>query len=105
MLDVGVAEFFSLLSAGFVGGAGRATTISDHEGAFVSRQLGGKSIFFGSEVDGSWNAARSIGGRAVDVDHSDFTVSDGLLEVVDGDVWVFSSHDGSGGEEGQGECE
>ena len=42
VLDVGVAEFFSLLGAGFVSGAGRAAAVSDHEGAFVGWELAGE---------------------------------------------------------------
>ena len=105
VLDVGVAEFFSLLGAGFVSGAGRAAAVSDHEGAFVGWELGGEGVFAGSEVDGSWDVAVGEGGGTVDVDHGDFAVSDGLFEVVDGDVRVFGGHDGGGSEEGEGECE
>ena len=42
VLDVGVAEFFSLLGTGFVSGAGRTTAIGDHEGALVGWELAGE---------------------------------------------------------------
>jgi hypothetical protein len=66
VLDVGVAQFFGLVSGLLVGAAFWAATIGDDQGVLVSWKKLFKLTTLGLEVNGGWHAALGIGIRAID---------------------------------------